>query len=471
MPRSPLLLLVLLFATVGCGGGDAVVDTSQVAEDPTPPAPQPPVVPEPQLPAVEGEVIGFPGSDVPGMNASYVVTELGWLGPQDTVVFEAVIRWRSTLKLACGIFRRAQDGRVTPLLLQTQFLPGTAGGTVRHPKLPLVANGDVVVIPADVDGGNIEQGLFAIPVGGGTPTLLVGLNDGGFLGAVITDTGVVVAQVSGPSGEDILIVEPGQDPVILCSDCKPGFTTDGTCVVVRQGDEAVAVELDGVVTRLLGPGDPAPGSGGTVTSVRAAWVNEDGTFVVHAETDDPARPDVLLRLGDHVEVLAACGAPAPGTAGSFDQLHPARGESGDVVFGATLNGDPARPAAIFCAPPGEPTGLVASYGDPAPELAADLAVKTRDVVADAGRVAFGAGILEGGVEVAEGVFVAGAGGVVRAVTTDAPVAAIEDAAIVRFMYSLREAMDVRADGRTLVHVGIREDRRPDATLGALMLVR
>jgi hypothetical protein len=75
-------------------------------------------------------------------------------------------------------------------------------------------------------------------------------------------------------------------------------------------------------------------------------------------------------------------------------------------------------------------------------------------------------------EVAQGVFVHGdAGALERVLTTDAPVAALEDATLVRFLYPLREAVRVARDGRTLVHAGIREARRPEATLGALILVR
>ena len=38
-------------------------------------------------------------------------------------------------------------------------------------------------------------------------------------------------------------------------------------------------------------------------------------------------------------------------------------------------------------------------------------------------------------------------------------------------YPVREAVHTKADGRTLVHVGIREERRPEATLGTLLLLR
>ncbi|MHC4164476.1 MAG: hypothetical protein ACYSUM_20325 [Planctomycetota bacterium] len=89
------------------------------------PAPPAPVAAAPQLPAVEGEVIGFPGAPVPGLDAHYVTTELGWLGPDDDVVFEAVIRWTRTGELGCGILDpghavgvfRAQPGGATELLV------------------------------------------------------------------------------------------------------------------------------------------------------------------------------------------------------------------------------------------------------------------------------------------------------------------------------------------------------------------
>ncbi|MHC4816634.1 MAG: hypothetical protein ACYTF8_01050, partial [Planctomycetota bacterium] len=79
MPR-PVLLYVLLLTAIGCQGGEAVLPAAAA-----PAASPAPVAPVPQMPAVEGEVIGFPGAPVPGLDAHYVTTELGWLGPDDDV--------------------------------------------------------------------------------------------------------------------------------------------------------------------------------------------------------------------------------------------------------------------------------------------------------------------------------------------------------------------------------------------------
>jgi hypothetical protein len=425
------------------------------------------------MPAVEGEVIGFPGAPVPGLDAHYVTTELGWLGPDDDVVFEAVIRWTRTLELGCGILRRGPDGFVNVVLMQGQALPGTGGGRVKHPRLPLEARGETLVIPALVEDGDIERGLFAVPKRGGTPVLLAGSNSGTFERAVITDDGTVVAELSDETGRSVLVIPPGNQPTTLCTGCAPGFSTDGRSVVVHDGETAWSVALDGVATPLVGLGDASSGSSGLVTGVRRAWITASSDVVVHVDTDDPFRPDVLLRLENDatVDVLAACGAPAPGTAGTFDVLFPAAGSGGDVVFGATVDGDPGRAVGVFRARTGGTTELLVASGDPAADVQAVLAVSAPDVVAADGRTAFGARLFDG-LEVAQGVFVHGdAGALERVLTTDAPVAALEDATLVRFLYPLREAVRVARDGRTLVHAGIREARRPEATLGALILVR
>ncbi|MHC5031512.1 MAG: DUF7453 family protein [Planctomycetota bacterium] len=437
----------------------------------TPAASPAPVAAAPQMPAVDGDVIGFPGAPVPGLDAHYVTTELGWLGPDDDVVFEAVIRWTRTLELGCGILRRGPQGSVNTVLMQGQALPGTGGGRVKHPRLPLEARGDTLVIPALVEDGTIERGLFAVPKHGGTPVLLAATDTGTFERAVITDDGTVITELSDATGRSILVIPPGEEPATLCTGCRPGFSTDGAKVVVHDGDTAWSIALDGARTPLLGLGDASPGMGSLVAGVRSAWITAGGDAVLHLDTDDPARPDVLVRLGGggdaSVDVLATCGDPAPGTPGTYDALYPAAGNGDDVVFGATVG----AAVGVFRARPGEATELLVASGDPAVDVSAVLAVSAPDIVAVDGRTAFGARLFDGA-EIAQGVFVHGdAGGLARVLTTDAPVASIPDATLVRFLYPLREAVHVARDGRTLVHAGIREARRPDATLGALILVR
>ncbi|MBW2282248.1 MAG: hypothetical protein JRG82_16040 [Deltaproteobacteria bacterium] len=49
-----------------------------------------------------------------------------------------------------------------------------------------------------------------------------------------------------------------------------------------------------------------------VTGVRSAWVTEGSDFVLHLDTDDPARPDVLVRLGEDATVdVPAAAENAP----------------------------------------------------------------------------------------------------------------------------------------------------------------
>lgn len=456
---SRTILLCLLVA--GCtGGADALIPTILPPEPP--PAENPIVVAEPLMPAVDGEVIGFPGADVPGLRARYSWTGLGWLGPDDDVVFEAVIMWDYDFSLGCGILRRAPDGSVNTVLMQGQPLPGTGGGTVMHPQLPIEAKGDILVIPARIVGSVYQRGLFAVPKTGGDPVLLAGEIDGEFAKAVITDDGTVVASVIRPGQSVVLAIPPGGEAVEICTGCEPGFSTDGACVVVRKDGGAWSIELDGTPTEILAPGAPAPGSNGSVAAVRDARITPDGSFVVHATTDDKEHPEVLLRIGAETEVLAACGAPAPGTTGTYLTIEPAAGGGADVVFGATIAGDGD---AVFRAPAGRPAQLVARTGDPAGDLEVLLSILPREVVGGE-RVAFAAQV---GVE--QGVFLDGVAGVERVLTTDARLLPLPDATIERFLYPLRDAISSKSDGRTLVHIGIREDRRPSATLGALLLVR
>jgi hypothetical protein len=129
-----VLSFVLAVAAASCGGASPVALPGTGAP-PASPSPNPPVTSAPLFPAVEGEVIGLPGAAVPGLDAVYVATELGWLGPDGDVVFEAVIRWNATQKLGCGILRLGPDGNVNTVLMQDQALPATSGGIVKHPWL------------------------------------------------------------------------------------------------------------------------------------------------------------------------------------------------------------------------------------------------------------------------------------------------------------------------------------------------
>jgi len=451
MARWIPLLLVL----AGCGGGATAVVPAAPGAAPAPPESLPAA--EPQLPPVEGELIGMPGTAVPGLAATWVTTGLGWLAPDEDVVFQGILRWDATLALACGIFRRGPDGNVSPILLQGQALPGTGGGRVLHPELPLEADAALLLLPADVDGGAVAHGLFAVARGGGTPTLVAALDDGVFAGAAFAPDGAVWCEVVRAGVHELWIVEPGEGPRALCAGCAPGLETDGARAVVRQDDAAWSVARDGTATPLLGAGDAAPGTQGLVTTVREAWIAEGGDVVVQARTDDPDHPDVLVRLGQEgARVVAAGGA-----------LHPARNRGDDVVFAAEVDGG----AALYAAAPEGAPELLAADGDPAGDLDATLRLLPEDAVAAGPRAAFGARVDEAGAVVATGVFTRDAAGVARVLTTGAPLAALPGATIAGFLYPLREAMHVRADGRTLVHVGIREARRPEATLGALLLVR
>ena len=130
-----------------------------------------------------------------------------------------------------------------------------------------------------------------------------------------------------------------------------------------------------------------------------------------------------------------------------------------------------RPAGIFCARPGTDPELVAASGDKAGDLDAVLAISTPDIVARDNRTGFAASVFQQGLKSAEGVFVHEGGKTRRILTTDARLAAVRNAALTGFLYPLRDAIRLDTVGRTLVHVAISEDRRPDARLGALLLVR
>jgi hypothetical protein len=95
------------------------------------------------------------------------------------------------------------------------------------------------------------------------------------------------------------------------------------------------------------------------------------------------------------------------------------------------------------------------------------------VIDRSGKVAFGAAIYDAaGLPAAAGVFRTAPGEQPRRVlSTDARVPAAGGALLRNFLYPIRDAIDVDAAGRTLVHAGLVEDRRPDATLGALLLIR
>jgi len=453
----------LVLAACGGGAGTSLPAIEQ------PPAANPPVVSTaPQLPDVDGELIGFPGAEVPGLDAYYIWTGLGWLGPDDDVVFEAVIQWNENQTLGCGILRSSPSGKVNGILMQDDPLPGTGGGKVKHPKLPIESRGDTLIIPAQIEGGAFSHGLFAVNKRGGTPVLLAAGDEGAFTHAVLTDDGTAVAQVETKTAHAVIVVPPGEDPTEICASCEPGFSTDGTCVVVRHDDAAWMLTFDGMQTRILGIGDPAPGSSGAVTAILSARVTPGGDFVVHAQTDDPDRPDVLLRIDEsgQTDVLAACGAPVPG-GGVFAELHPAAGDGEDIVFGASVDLNPAMPEGVFA----KHTVLAAS-GQRAAGLDGDLRISARDVVGgEAGQAAFGALVYRDSEPVAGGVFVRDAAGIRRVLTTGARLVPVDGATVAGFLFPLRVAIRFKPDGRTLVHVGIREERRPDATLGALLLVR
>ncbi len=435
-----------------------------------PPEPEPEA--EPQLPDVDGDVIGMPGAEVPGMEAHYVWTGKGWLGEDGDVVFEAIIRLDRTQELACGIFRSDAQGEVNPIIFQDQAAPDTDGGIVRHPTLPVASRGETLVIAAEIVDGDIERALFSVPIEGGVPSLLLGTQTGVFKDALMLLDGTVVVEILHSDGSAIVAIFPDGATLLLCDRCLPGFSTDGKTVVVRDAETAWAVRLDGTRGKILSLGDAAPGSNGSVTAILWAGVTDTGQPVVHARTDDQNRRDVLLRFSDAVEVLAACGAPAPGTTGVFAEIHPAAGRSKDVVFGALLQGDPQRQTAIFCA---NDTGteLLAGSGDPIEKMPASIAVSSRDIVASAdGAAAFAGFVINKGLNIAAGVFVKEpTGGVERVVTTNARLTAIPEGRITGFLYPLRDAMDITGQGRVLVHVGIELDRQPGARYGALVVTR
>ena len=95
------------------------------------------------------------------------------------------------------------------------------------------------------------------------------------------------------------------------------------------------------------------------------------------------------------------------------------------------------------------------------------------VIDGSGKIAFGAVLFDdAGLPAANAVLrVAPGEAPVRVLSTDALVPAADGALLRSFLYPLRSAIDVDSKGRTLVHVGLVQARRPEATLGALLLVR
>jgi len=467
-----LVFLALACLLGACGGGSPAASQPAPAA-PAPPQASPPVAAAPLLPDVEGEVIGMPGEPVPGLGANYVWTGLGWLGPQDDVVFEALVRFRPSLELGCGIFRRGADGTVNAVLLQGQGLPGTGGGTVKHPGLPVESSGDLMLLPALVEGGTIAHGLFAVSKRGGVPALVHGETSGTVSRAEFAEGGAVIAEVVRGNLVTILLVEPGGTERVLCTGCAGGFSTDGRTVVVRTPQGAEAIALDGATRSLLRVGDPAPGGPGVVRAVLDARITPGGEVIVHATTDDATRPALLLRGEATGEVVAASGAPAPGTLGRFGALFPAAGRGEELLFGAALEDDPDRSAGIFLARQGAPPALLAGDGLVASGLPHALAPLAREAVSGGEDVAaFAAAVFRDGERIATGVFLSdGIGGARRLLTTQARAPTLDPSIVIGFDYELRDAVRVAADGRVLVHAMLRLDRLPEASLGALILLR
>ena len=431
------------------------------------------------MPPLQGELVGMPGTPAPGLGASYVTSGPGWLGPDGDVIFEAIVRWHSNLEIGCGIFRQAPDGSVNIVLIQGQPLAGTGGGHVRHPSLPLHASGDTLVLTALVEDGTVDHGLFAVPKEGGDPVLVLATPTGVITSAVITESGTVVAEVFEPTGPSVVKVDPGQPPVTLCGACESGFTTDGESVLVEHSGGAWQIDLnDGSSVPVVLPGDPAPGQSGTVLNVLDSRITPNGDVHLLLQTDDPAHPEVLVRIDDGVEVLAVCGAPAPGLPGLvIESIYPAHGNGNDAVFGAALSGSPVASingAAVFVAPPAQAAHPVAATGDTSLELQALLDVLEAETVSGAGGYSvYAATLLKHGVPAAEGIFRHDPSGTVKLIaTTDARVNVPgEDATVVRFGDPLAPRLDVAADGRVLTMVGVRLDRHPTATYWALYVGR
>ncbi|MEM8883897.1 MAG: hypothetical protein AAGD14_07510 [Planctomycetota bacterium] len=454
--RAWILLLVVVAA---CGGGSSAEPAPANESEP---APEPPAsLPQATQPDVEAEIIGKPGDPVPGLDASYVTTLLGWLAPDGDVIFEAVILWNRDKTLGCGILRRAADGEVNTLLMQGQLLPDTGGGRVKHPKLPLEARGDTLVMAAEVEGGDIEHGLFAVPRTGGTPRLLA---EGVFRRARVGEDGDVIAEAATPNGTQVWRIPTDGPAEVLCDRCDDGISSDGTTVVFERDDAAYRIDADGATTRLIGRDDPVAGTLGVVTLVLAAELNDADAVVVHVATSDAACPEAIFRFDENgVEVVARCGEPIGSAPGTAESLRLAAGRSRDVVFAARLSGPGAPASAVYCARPGEPAL-------PVVQSTQRVRVLEEHVVADRDRIAYGVQLYEDGLPVAEGVFRTGTGAPERVVSTDADVPAA-GARLRSFPYPLRHGVDVDGDGRLLVPAGLVEARRPSATLGTLLLVR
>jgi hypothetical protein len=458
----------------GSGGSDgSLAGSGQTAE--TPDAGSVPDEPAtaPQLPDISGEVIGMPGRRVPGLAASYVGTGRGWLGPDDDVVFDAVVLWDSTKRIGCGILRSDSNGVVNKIMMQGQRLAGTDGGQVKHPGLPIAGDSRSVVMSVGIDGGSFERGLFRVDLDGLNPVLLAVEDSGSFHNAVIADDDTVLVAHTDSSGSSLLAITDDETTTLL-DDIRPDFATDGSTVVAHDGLTAWHLELDGTRERLLGTGDPVPGmAAAMVESIASAWITADGVPVVHARTNDPDRPDAIVRFDAAPELVAACGDPAPGSDKTYLELHPAAGSTEDIVFGALLAGDGERTSAIFCARPGEAVGVLAASGDPAGDLGVPMLVSMSDVVATGGGGAIFVSLILDPSQTGDiGVFtVTSSGGVERRVTTNARVSDVDGGTVTKFLLAFRESMDLAEDGTSLVHVGIELDRQPGATYGALIRTR
>lgn len=345
--------------------------------------------------------------------------------------------------LLCCVASEAwgQEYLHTVVSLAGDTAPGTGGGTYSNfagdASIDAARN---VSFSAFVTGGSVGEGIFAGSSGADTAVALPGdpapdTGGGaysGLSGPALDGSGELAffATVTGGSvGEGVFVVSGGTDTAVaLPGDVAPG--TGGTyssvagvpsinasgevafhaSVAGGSVDEGIFVDSGGTDAAVALPGDAAPGTGGgTYASLAGASINASGAVAFTASVaGGSVSMGIFVDSGGTDTAVALVGDAAPGTGGgtysSFIGI-PSINAAGDVAFFAFVSGGSASEG-IFVDAGGTDTA-VALPGDPAPgtgggTYAVGLASSERRINAS-GQVVFYAGVTGG--SASAGVFV------------------------------------------------------------------
>lgn len=164
---------------------------------------------------------------------------------------------------------------------------------------------------------------------------------------------------------------------------SPGINDNGDSIFQAQtssnGDLGPSISSiwsgsPGNIRLVLKEGDPAPGTGRTVTSISFPVMNNSGTIAFGATLDAVTRGSIWKVGANGISILAKQNDVAPGLAFGtrFDNFgHPKLNENGDIVFKARLYGGGvtnANDSSIWTHAGGE-LAILAREGDQAPGAA------------------------------------------------------------------------------------------------------